>query len=269
MRAPCLYSFVGGSAGAECLLTEVRSTYFRDWYLRSTWNGSVYVVDVYESLDNAVNQQSRLATGAHAPGFQQEMTFTVAPGAPWDPTPMKATFNAGGTWTTALYGWIAGVQAALLPRMTSILARYAAQHEMLEGLICADPGLALPQVLPAFGVDPDPSNPQAGDTNRFDGKIGMRLWAADEGLDETSVVSRVVGYAEVLRSIALDEQRTWGGFAQHTVSRGPIEPAMTTDRERDVFTASVPIEIQVADFVAERGPTDAGPGTGGKYVVGL
>lgn len=267
MRAPLLFRSVGESVGAEYLV-EVLATVYRDYYLRISEAAGTYTVDVYATLSDAEAQTSRLATGTHAVGGPHVVVLTPDGGAPFAATPMTVVVQAGGTWTTRIIGWVAGVQAALLARIGDILEQYAQPDEVLDGLAFGGISLNLPQRLPCYGFGPMPTFTARFDTNRFQSRIAVKLFAAFEGVKPATVI-RCTSIGEALRSIALDEQQTWGGFAMTTTAAGALEPAVDDDNGDIVFSSSQVVLIDVPELVAERDPASLVPSTGGKYVVGL
>lgn len=269
MRTALVSNLTGASGNAYLQVQEVRSTYFRDWWLRSTWNGSNYVLDLYRSYDEAVNQQSKMASGTHAAGEAVVCTLTVSGGAPFDATPISAVVTAAGTWTSAIVHWISGVQAALSDRFEDILSRYMTTNEVFEGKTLVGLGEFGPEFLPAIGWMPVAGSVSGVNPNRFERGIPFDFYFCCEGPDNASVVRECIEGTERLASILLDEQRKWGGFALTTTLRGQLDPAKKLELEAVTYRGTVPVTVQIPDFASERNPADLVAGSGGKYVSGL
>jgi hypothetical protein len=77
-------------------------------------------------------------------------------------------------------------------------------------------------------------------------------------------------YACALRSIALDEQRTWGGLAMNTTQMRPLELAVHDGASEStyIYEAQFALEVRVSEMMSTRrvGGREA---DGGKYVAGL
>jgi hypothetical protein len=267
VRAGLLYSMAGGSNGAIFTVRGMQNTYLRDFFLRSAWNGATYNLDAYRTKDEAINQQSRLAFATHATGTNVIVPMTVDGAAPFNATPMTVIVDAVGTWTSAICGWEAGVQAAILHRMDAILARYVLPNEALAGLNYVGVGLLLPATLPAVGIMPGPVTVLRETNANFVLNIGVDLYAASEGADNPSAIYDVIRYGETLRSIVLDEQLQWTGFAISTVGSGAIEA--TTTQDVLVYKVTVPVAMEMPGLYAERAPGEGAFGLGGKYAAGL
>jgi len=271
MRTGLVSKLTSPSGNAVLRLDEVRSTIFRDWWFRSTWNGSAYTLDLYRTYDDAVNQQSKMASATHAAGEGVIVSLTLAGGAPFDPTPITAVVSAVGTWTSAIIGWVSGAQAQLSDRFGAILARYTAAGEVFEGVNMIGLGEFSPEILPAIGWMPVPGGITGRAPNRYQRQIPFDFQFAVESPDNASAVRAATEGTERLASIVLDEQRKWGGFAIDTALRGQIDPAknLGAGREGTVYRGIIPVTVSMPDFAAELNPTDLVGGSGGKYVAGL
>jgi len=268
MRAALRYSLTGASAGAAANVIGVQSTIFRDYWVRvASGDGITYSVDVYRSKDEADTQQARLGFGTCGAGLNVSSVIAPDGAAPFVVTPMTVFLTLGGTFTSAIFGWVAAIEAALIDRMASLLALYSTANEALSGINYAGVGLGIPAILPCYGIRPGKQGVDREHRDMFIARVGVELFVAAEGTDDPAVIHECVSWCETLRSIALDEQMTWGGWAINTTTQG-IEPAMSADNDLVVYEAKLPLMIEVPGLYPDRPPGES-PSSGGKYVVGL
>jgi hypothetical protein len=239
---------------------------FRDYWVRVAWTGALYTVDVYATQDDANNAVSRLAYGTCGAG-DNSVTMTVDGAAAFNPTPMTVVLTTVGTFTSSIHGWVSGLQAELLTRIEYLLSQYAGPNETLNGMHYAGIGLGLPAILPAYGVRPGRQQVSREHRDLFIADCAVELYAAAESMDDPSVIHECVEWCEKLRSIALDEQQTWGGFATTTTTTG-MEMARSEVNGLVVYEANLPLIITVAGLYTDRAPGTE-PSSGGKYAAGL
>ena len=270
MRAALRFTLTGGSTNASVRVDEVRSPMYRDYWFRFTWNGATGTVDCYDTRREAEAGAPKLASGTLT--GSGTVSLTVAPGARFDPTPMQVTMRLDGTFTDALVGHVAAVESALVDRVALILARYTALNESLAGVKTIVKFDAAPEFMPYVGVTAAGMvTGSLGGAGGQSGDFDLDLYAATVVMDNDLAAQAILELAGTLRSIALDEQRTWGGWAQDTVARGAMQPLVDKkDGGGFLFTCLVPITVKLWDIQPAIDPNGSAlAGVGGKYITGL
>lgn len=256
----------------------IKSSYWRNLFIRSDWNGAQYTLDVYGSKTDAESTVTRLAFATHgALDPWATVSLTKDPAAPFDITPAEVVAATRGTWDDMILGHVDDPELWLIDRIIALLELYRAPNESLDivpGPIVKGP-LRPSAQSPAIAVAPAISELNAERTSlQFRNDLAFDITAYSDLNDNPQCMDEVLRVAGALRSIALDEQRTWGGICEKTEARGPLLPAQLDFESRDgghsLYTCTVPILATVATFDSAEDPSVAGgAGSGGKYAASL
>lgn len=248
----------------------VETPYFRDWWLRSTWNGTAYTLDAYRTRSDAESQSSRMAFATHAAGEQVVTLTHDSAAAPFNATPFRVRLTALGTWTSQIIGWVAAVETMLVDRIGTLLELYRQPNEALEKARAVEKWTFLPASLPAVGIVLGGTLADAGPNGPFlEGKIALDLFAAEDGLSADRISRDTIELACALRAIACGEQTRWGGMALETTARGVMQTVEWADARSLVRYAVVPIHVHLVEFRYSIDPNNPEVVSGGKYALSL
>lgn len=278
MRWPVREDWVGAQVGDDLRLRRVDSKMFRDFWFKATKPGGVHTLTGYATKEDAEAGTSPVVVGTFNPVASGDVTVTMAasPGALFNPLPMEVRLFAptSGNWTSATLGWSGAVETVAINRIQTILKNYIAAYEALDTVAEVVKGHSLPDEYLGAG------SPVVGVTHGLssaDTEVGPNLWKglvdvevvawaleADKQ-DSMDLVSRLAG---ALRSICLDEQRTWFGFATDTRLRGGITIQEQQEGNSWLHRAVLPLTLVLAEAQGQR-EVGGQVSTGGKYTAGL
>lgn len=270
MRYPVRQAWGGVTPGSDLHLIEVESAMFRSFWFRSVGGPTTYALNAYLTKADAEAATGRVMQATHGPGASVVVPMAVSAGAAVDPTPTSVRLFAIGAWTDALLGWSDDVEMVLIDRMVRVFENYRATYEVLAEVEAIQIGHTMPEInFSVIGVTTGLSQPsQPFGANLWSGLIDVEVvvWTMDADPDVSKRrCSRLSG---ALRSICMDEQRTWGDFATETRLRGGVLVANEERGNAWLYEAIIPLTVQLAEARGQR-TVGGAQSDGGKYTVGL
>ncbi len=257
---------------------------YRDFWFGVTYDtGSPttpYVIKAYQREADIGTEALVLAHATVGPCSEAETALTLTGGAPLNVVSMTVTLSLAGSWTgTVSLGWTQNISGELVTQMQRVLERYMGSTDSLglAGLKKVHQGWTRPPVLPALALL---TESEEYDPNSEEYTVNLDLYAYEERWDREGVQRAMADIAGALRTIALDEQRTWGwgdmdqgGPVVNTLPRGSLTIGVSESLGGGFeFAAHLPLRVVLVGVEETRGPAGSGyainagqPGYGGKY----
>lgn len=277
MRTALRVAPAGVLSGVDLAVLDVRTDWWREFWLVSKETAGAYTLDVYATEADAVAEVRRLAFGAHAATGAAGVTvaMTADGAAAFDVTPMSVTVRADGATPDARFAWTHNPAGVLVDRIAALLLKYTDAHEVLgagngQEKFGVKVGHQLPgTVLRAVGVTAGSYGLEDHVQQYEQGVVQVELHGWVTRLENGDGYREALAVGSALVAIA-EEQRTWGGIAGETSILSAAQIAIElAEGAGAVYHALVPLRVQFADMVGTRQASGDAYGAGGVYAAAL
>ena len=275
MRVGILWHKAGAVGGHDLRIVDVRSSFWRELWFRSTpAGGGDYLLECFATRADLEAATNRVASKVHGPSVGSsalDVTLDLDVGAPFDPTPLVVSIHAQGTWTEAWIAWTHNPTGLLISRAASLLEQYRAPSEMLSRALEIRTGHLVPSaLLPCVGVT-------SGAVVLGDGvgaqllahevQVELHAWVAE--LSNTDAYLEATEFGSALVAIA-EEQREWGGMSADTRVVSPAQIAIEDPEGGGrLYHAIVVVAVAFSSLVGTRDALSDTYATGGKYAAAV